>query len=209
MGILRNFIVFEGIDGSGTTTQLTLLKNRLASASWENRFLFTAEPTTEATGKFLRAILSGECPAEPETAAFLFAADRWEHLYGAQGIVKVLEQGKTVVSDRYFFSSLAYQSIGCGRELPRMLNSPFPLPEKLFFFDIDPALSLKRITGRGVREIYEKQDFLEKTVSEYRRVVAEYEQAGDGMKIIRVNAAEPAEKIAETIWAILVKPQAV
>ncbi|MDR3284375.1 MAG: dTMP kinase [Treponema sp.] len=200
MGILTNFIVFEGIDGSGTSTQIDLLKKKLAGRETENRFVFTCEPTGEATGRFLRTILSGEEAAEPETAAFLFAADRWEHLYGKNSVVKALNAGKTVISDRYFFSSLAYQSAACGRELPKLLNSLFPLPEKLFFFDIDPALSLARIAGRSVTEIYEKRDFLEKTAAEYRLVIAEYEQAAPGMKIIRLDAAQSMEQVSRLIW---------
>jgi dTMP kinase len=201
MDVLKNFIVFEGIDGSGTSTQIDMLKKKAQDAG--KRFLFTAEPTTEVIGKFLRTILSGENCVDPGSAAFLFAADRHEHLYGKNGVVEALGTGKTVISDRYLFSSLAYQSIGCGRALPKMLNSRFPLPEVLLFFDIDPAASLTRIAGRKVTEIYEKQEFLEKTAAAYRRIIAGYEKQHTGMKIIRLNAAEPIKVIAELIWGQL------
>ena len=80
--ILHNFIVFEGIDGAGTSTQLSILQKKLPP----NRAFFSAEPTTLETGKFLRRILSGEVPVHPQTAAYLFAADRCEHIYGKDGV---------------------------------------------------------------------------------------------------------------------------
>ena len=74
--VLENFIVFEGIDGAGTTTQLEILKSRTPE------FLFTAEPTSSETGKFLRKMLKGEIQVTNETAAYIFAADRNEHING-------------------------------------------------------------------------------------------------------------------------------
>lgn len=202
--ILRNFIVFEGIDGSGTSTQLTLLRKRQGT----ERFLFTAEPSSAATGTFLRQMLRGDVPVSNETAAYLFAADRNEHVNGSlvtdgdrhliTGIREACAQGHTVVSDRYLFSSLAYQSIGCDPELPRRLNSAFPLPSLLFYFAIAPETALARIQGRGVQEIYEKQPFLERTVQEYRRAIGEF--AGSGMKTIELDATRSIEETAAIIW---------
>ena len=150
--VLKNFIVFEGIDGSGTSTQIKKLVE-----SNPNVFIATAEPTTNETGKFLRRMLCGEFSVDEKTASYLFAADRCEHIFGKDGIESLIKNGKTVVSDRYFFSSLAYQSVSCGKDLPRLLNSPFPLPEYLFYFKIDPEISLKRVDSRnGQKEIYEK-----------------------------------------------------
>jgi dTMP kinase len=197
--ILHNFIVFEGIDGSGTSTQMELLRNRLSSS----RTFFTAEPTSGETGKFLRRILHGEICIHPDTAAYLFAADRCEHVHGENGIIQAIQDDTLVVSDRYLFSSLAYQTPECGAALPRLLNEPFPLPEYLFFFDIDPAISLERIRGRGVTEIYEKKDFLDKTTEEYHRILEEF--AHSGMNIIILDASEPADQVHEKIWTIIKK----
>lgn len=197
--ILRNFIVLEGIDGAGTSTQLNLLKNRLSP----EKTVYTAEPTTLSTGKFLRSVLRGEEKLTPETTAFLFAADRQEHLYGSGGIVESCTSGKLVISDRYVFSSLAYQSITCGEELPRKLNQNFPLPEYLFFFEITPQASLKRIEKRDVTEIYEKKDFLEATALQYEKVISYYETLQTGMHIIRLDATESIEKLSEKIWTVL------
>ena len=99
--ILKNFIVFEGIDGAGTSTQI----KRLVDSNAE-KFFATAEPTTGETGKFLRRMLGGEFHVDEKTNAYLFAADRCEHIYGADGVIEKINSGKTVVSDRYFFSSM-------------------------------------------------------------------------------------------------------
>lgn len=197
--ILKNFIVLEGIDGAGTSTQLNLLKNRLLP----EKTVYTAEPTTLSTGRFLRSVLRGDEKLTPETTAFLFAADRQEHVYGTGGIVESCTSGKLVISDRYVFSSLAYQSITCGEELPRKLNQDFPLPEYLFFFGITPQASLKRIEKRDVTEIYEKKDFLEATARQYEKIISYYETLQTGMHIIRLDATESIEKLSEKIWTVL------
>ena len=98
--ILKNFIVFEGIDGAGTSTQLKLLSEKDS----ENIYI-TAEPTEFETGIFLRKMLKGDFPLDSKTAAFLFAADRNEHLFGKGGIKEQTEKNKIVACDRYIFSA--------------------------------------------------------------------------------------------------------
>jgi len=208
--ILKNFIVFEGIDGAGTSTQLDILKES-TNKTVKDKFLFTAEPTPSPTGKFLRQMLKGDIPLQMETAAFVFAADRNEHINGnlvtegnklITGVKKATEEGKIVISDRYLFSSLAYQSIQANPDLPRTLNSVFPLPALLFYFEIKPEVSLKRITGRGMTEIYEKESFLNQTVDEYHKILDEYspENKGKGMKTVIIDATKSKEEIAQIIW---------
>jgi len=193
--ILKNFIVLEGIDGAGTSTQI----KKLCSTN-PDKYIATAEPTDRATGRFLRQMLAGDFSVNEKTNSYLFAADRCEHLYGEGGVIQLLNAGKTVVSDRYFFSSLAYQSVSCGKELPRLLNSPFPLPELLFYFDINPEVSLKRVEARAEKkEIYEKLEFQKKTAALYEEVISEYEKNPDGMKIIRIDASKSIEEISEII----------
>ena len=193
--VLQNFIVFEGIDGAGTSTQLNILKSKLS----KDKAYFSAEPTTLETGKFLRRILSGEVPVHPETAAYLFAADRCEHIYGKGGIMEKATNGILCFSDRYLFSSLAYQSQECGKELPELLNSRFPLPELLFFFSIDPAVSLKRIIGRDTTEIYEKEDFLKKTESLYINMMDDFRKKAPEMKIVEIDATLPVDEVSRII----------
>ena len=204
--ILQNFIVFEGIDGAGTSTQIEMLKNRPEAKD----FLFTAEPTSAPTGKFLRQMLKGDFPLQNESAAYLFAADRNEHVNGklltqgntlVTGIKEACQSGRKVVSDRYLFSSLAYQSINCPPEVPRLLNSLFPLP-LLFYFEISPKDSLSRLGDRNFREIYEKEDFLNRTVQEYHNVLSEYSEKAknQGMKIVLIDAKKTKEEISANIW---------
>ena len=200
--ILKNFIVFEGIDGAGTSTQIKKICEKNPQ-----KFFQTAEPTSLETGKFLRRMLGGEFSVDEKTNSFLFAADRAEHLYGKNGIIEQINNGKTVISDRYLFSSLAYQSISCGEELPKLLNSTFPLPEILFFFEIDPEISLKRVDSRNEKkEIYEKIETQKKIALEYEKIISEYENNPScGMKIIRIDAAKSIEEISEAISKIILQ----
>lgn len=193
--ILRNFIVFEGIDGAGTTTQARLLKERLSS-----QLTLTAEPTKGEIGKFLRRILGGDISFDARTLSYLFAADRAEHLYGGGGIVSTA-RSTAVLSDRYLFSSLVYQ----GSEYPeitRLLNSPFPLPEVLFYFRISGECAFRRVTGRGgKKEIFEKRDTLCALSAKYDEVIAEYDGTakGEGMKVITLDAEQSREDVARAI----------
>ena len=197
--VLKNFIVFEGIDGAGTSTQIKKLVEKDPE-----RFVATAEPTSGPTGKFLRRMLAGEFHVDEKTNAYLFAADRCEHIFGKGGVKELCESGKTVVSDRYFFSSLAYQSVSCGLELPELLNSPFPLPEYLFFFDINPEVSLARVNARhGSKEIYENLDAQKKIAALYEKIISSYENSTvkrEEMKIVRINATKTIDEISALIW---------
>ena len=196
--VLKNFVVFEGIDGAGTSTQIKKIVE-----SDPQRFVATAEPTSLPTGKFLRRMLSGEFHVDEKTNAYLFAADRCEHIFGKGGVKELCESGKVVVSDRYFFSSLAYQSVSCGLELPMLLNSPFPLPEYLFFFEINPEISLGRVNARnGHKEIYENLDAQKKIAALYEKVISMYESdpaKREEMKIIRIDATQSIPEISRLI----------
>lgn len=200
--MLKNFIVFEGIDGSGTTTQIKKLAERFP----KEKVFVSAEPTKNETGLFLRRMLKGEFSVNEKTASFLFAADRCEHLYGKNGILEQIQNGKIALSDRYFFSSLAYQSVSCGKNIPEHLNSLFPLPEILFYFKINPEISINRVTARGEKtEIYEKIEFQKKTADIYDQVINSYKQKekSQGMKIITIDAEKPIDEISEIIWSSL------
>ena len=109
--VLKNFIVFEGIDGAGTSTQIKKLVERAPE-----QFMATAEPTSGPTGKFLRRMLAGEFKVDEKTNAYLFAADRCEHIFGKGGVKELCDSGKTVVSDRYFFSSRSFAAKSSGTE---------------------------------------------------------------------------------------------
>ena len=89
--------------------------------------------------------------------------------------------------------------------MPYKLNEDFPLPEILFFFEIDPEISLQRIQGRGFTEIYEKLDYLKKTEEQYLKVISFFEKKHPEMKIVRVNACDSIEKTAGMIWSYIEK----
>jgi len=205
MSVLQNFIVFEGIDGAGTTTQLKKLESYFSGVS-KPQAHFDAEPTTGETGRFLRRVLKGEVPATPETQAYLFAADRNQHIFGEGGIAQLSNAGTLCFSDRYFFSSLAYQSASCGMDLPLLLNSRFPLPRILFYFDIDPEISLARVTSRGEElEIFEKIDYQKKTRAQYEKVVQMYDgtELGSGMQVVRIDATKTPDQIHQQILSVI------
>jgi dTMP kinase len=200
--IIRNFAVFEGGDGSGTSTQLSLLEKRLAGRR-DLVFYPTFEPTEGPVGKLVRSALKKEINLRPETLARLFTADRTEHLFGPGGVLERCRRGELVLSDRYVLSSLVYQGIECGDGLPRALNAAFPLPELLLFFDIDPEIACGRIRNRPVLEIYEHLEFQQRVRERYRALLGEYEKAG--VRVETVDAARGAEETAEDVWRALEK----
>ncbi len=200
--ILSNFVVFEGIDGTGTSSQIRLLKEKFASEGKEDKTYFTQEPSNGEIGKLIRKVLQGSVEMAPETMARLFAADRCEHLYGKDGIIEQAESGKLVFSDRYLFSSLAYQTATGVEKLAKAQNSDFPLPKVLFFFDLAANISMNRVSSRSnVLEIYEEESFQYKVRNEYLKVIEDYEKNIPEMEIIRIDASQSIEEIHKKIWS--------
>jgi dTMP kinase len=214
MDVIRNFVVFEGGDGSGTSTQLALLKKRFDAGGPQgslpqaglpqggNPPLFlTAEPTDGPVGRLIRAALKGEAPLLPETLARLFAADRGEHLNGPNGIRERAGRGELVVCDRYIPSSMVYQGLECGEELPRILNSPFPVPELILCFDLERRVAAERIKNRPEREIYEYLDFQVKVRDRYHLLLPVFR--GQGSQVIQIDAAASPDNVADQVWDAL------
>ena len=202
--VLKNFVVFEGIDGTGTTSQLRLLQEAFTASGGANRVHFTCEPTDGAIGRLIREALSGAAGFDAKTIAYLFGADRCEHIYGKGGILEQLHGGKAVVSDRYLFSSLAYQGFAAGKVLTQAINEPFPLPEYLFFFDLPAKTAMERVEKRNMpREIYEKEAVQQKVADEYRTILAAYSNLAPDMHIIHIDASESIMDIHQKIWSIL------
>ena len=196
---LKNFIVLEGIDGSGTSTQM-----RFIEAAFKEKGLahmVTAEPTGRPEGQLIRKILQGELDAAPGTVAHLFASDRHQQLYGKAGIVEALESGKLVVCDRYVLSSLAYQGSTCGRDLPEYLNARFPAPGLTIFFKIDPEHSLQRLSSRSKLEIYEKMHMQKLVDIAYETTIAQ--KRSRGWKIETVNAEKPIDQVRQEVFTII------
>jgi dTMP kinase len=208
MSIIPNFVILEGGDGSGTSTQLDLLRRRFAGPSGESRgelpvLHATAEPTGGPVGALVREALGGKQPLRPETLARLFSADRQEHLFGPGGIVERCNSGELVVCDRYVPSSLVYQGITCGEDLPLLLNRDFPRPELLIYFDLDPEIAAKRLENRREKEIFEYLDFQVEVRRRYQELLPRYAQAG--IRSATIDASQSPEKVAEELWSILLK----
>ncbi len=198
--ILQKFIVLEGLDGAGTTTQLRLLSERLAREGTPH--LATCEPTDGQIGKMLRAILARDVRAHPRTVALLYAADRSEHVHDpATGIEAGVKKGQLVISDRYLFSSLAYQSIECGRDFVLALNAGFPLPQLLLFLDTPVEVCQERLSARGRKELYDGATFQTRVRDAYLRAIERY--AGTGMQVSLIDGDRPAGLIHGDLWKII------
>ena len=163
------FICVEGLDGCGKTTQTKLLVRKLRKMGWDA--VYTAEPSRGKIGKFIKKYcLHGEKRTFPIVEALLFAADRFEHV--EREVISALNEGKIVVSDRYVYSSLAYQgATGLDLKWIEMINEHAIRPDLAIFVDVEPEAVIKRLkpkksvmenleTQRKVREVYVK--FVEK-----------------------------------------------
>jgi len=145
------FIVFEGIDGSGKSEQYGRLTERLKK---DYDVLATAEPTKGMPiGNLIRQVLYGNEETSEESLALLFAADRVDHT--EKKIKPALEDGKVVISDRYVYSSLAYQSRGMNKELDldwvKTINRYTLEPDVVIFLDITPEEGQKRLANGQIR----------------------------------------------------------
>jgi len=192
--ILKNFYVFEGIDGSGKTTQMQKFA--------QNPHIHTTfEPTNNIIGSFIRnTILQGHKSISNEALAYLFASDRAQHLYSddENGIIHNINLGKKVICDRYLFSSLAYQG-----DMAQKANQDFYLPEIVFYFDISLSQSLKRINSRNeVKHIFEKEEKLKILLEKYETVFQQYQNTG--MKIIKIDALLSIDEIYQTITSYII-----
>ena len=134
------FIAFEGIDGSGKSTQVRLLSDRLRKE--DIPFYATMEPTDSPIGSLIHQIMTGRVKTDNKVIAALFAADRLDHLLNdVNGIVEKINNGMNVIMDRYYFSSYAYQSVDVPMDWVIHANeqsSAILRPTVNIFIDIDP-----------------------------------------------------------------------
>lgn len=197
--IFENLVVFEGLDGSGTTTQMQLLAEKCDRELRACRATF--EPTDKPIGRLVRAVLKKQIVTTPLALAMLYAADREDHLYNPiYGMVHEMEKGKLVICDRYIYSSLAYQGVECPLDKVRELNQ-FPAPQYLFFIDTPVDECIRRIASRGdTSELFDRHDFLEKVKSNYERLFSEL---SEGVKFYRLDGMKSKEDIASEIQKIL------
>ncbi|HDD31885.1 MAG TPA: dTMP kinase [Thermococcus litoralis] len=197
------FIVLEGIDGAGKSTQAKMLAEWFENKGYE--VVLTKEPTDTAFGKLIRRlVLTGGkegiidgARISKEAEALLFAADRAEHV--KKLIEPSLKAGKVVISDRYFYSSLAYQwARGLDLEWLINLNAFAPRADLVILLDLPVKESIKRINGRSIRSEFDKIVELQKKVREnYLKLAEKFEE------IRIINALAPVEDIHNDIVALV------
>lgn len=194
------FIVFEGIDGAGKTTQAKLLAKKINESGGKAHL--TAEPTELPSGKLLRQALGGEIKKSDCEMALLFALDRVAHNNDPQsGIERLLSDGFDVICDRYYYSSLAYQGSATDYGWVKALNIGCPeirTPDLCVFLDLTPQQSLNRIRrGRDRLEIYENEETLERVRKSFFAV---FTDLYDNVAVLDANRDE--NEIAEDIFGL-------
>ncbi|MEM5815351.1 MAG: dTMP kinase [Candidatus Aenigmatarchaeota archaeon] len=165
------FIVFEGIDGAGLTTQATLLENYLRKKG--HSIVLTKEPTNSLIGGLIRAALKKEWKTSNEALQLLFSADRAHHLN--EEIIPALKEGKIVISDRYFLSTIAYGMIEIDKNWLKSINSIFLIPDIIMILDVPSEISLERIKNtRFGFELFEEKKKLEIIRKNFLELSKEY-----------------------------------
>jgi dTMP kinase len=185
------FIVIEGLDGSGKTTQAKTLTAKLCQT---HNAIYTAEPSKGKIGMFIRnRVLYGEKRPPTAIEALLFAADRIEHVQNE--VLPALAEGRVVVSDRYVYSSLAYQgSAGLNLDWIETINKHALKPDLALFIDVDPEAVQARLKSRkSVMENLETQ----------RKVREMYQKFIEKGELISIDGDKPKKAVAQELYAIV------
>lgn len=197
------FIVFEGLDGSGKSTQIKRLAQRLRDLG--RRAYVTAEPTTSVTGGLIRDALTGNFQRDACELTGLFLADRITHnVNPIWGIRKFLNEGMDIICDRYYYSSFAYQGaetnlnwvMDCNLKCPEIIK-----PDLCIFLDVDPARCQNRMEERAVLEIYEDSE--EKLNKNREQFFTVFEQLKDSETIKIVDATRSVEDVFEDVFKVI------
>lgn len=162
-------ICFEGLDGSGSSTQAGLLYNYLVEK--KEKVVVTKEPTNNLIGGLIRGQLTGEWSAPPECLNLLFAADRMHHIW--REVEPALEGGRIVIVDRYILSALAYGAASMpGREdWLAKINETAIEPDLCFLLKVKPKTAIRRLKRRAFSlELFEEEKKLAKVWQEYQKL---------------------------------------
>lgn len=203
------FLVLEGLDGAGTTTQAAILAKRLAAMG--RRVHLTSEPSRGPLGRLVRRVLKGAVaggggrPLDQRALALLFAADRLDHVAGE--VAPRLAAGVDVVSDRYALSSLAYQSAATGDlGWVEALNRKAPAPDLTIFLEVRPAVALRRrFAASAQRDLYEVPAFQRRVAAAYRRALRRLRVRGERVAVVdgEAEVASVAEAVERAARALL------
>ena len=194
------FIVFEGIDCCGKTTQAELLKDYFINK--QEKVIISPEPSSGIIGNMIRQALkkritfSSDRALFDEQMAYLFAADRHDHLYNdIDGVYKLIKDGYQVISTRYYFSSLAYNCETPEKfDFIQKLNDRFPDPDLTIYIDIPIQVSLARLQERSLKEVYETKTKLTKVREQYQQIFADYQG-----KLITIDGTKSVNNIHKEI----------
>lgn len=194
------FFVFEGIDGSGKSTQIHLLKEHIEAKGI--RCLETKEPTDGPIGSLVHQCMTGRTTADEQTLAALFAADRLDHLLNkTDGLCQKIQEGISVISDRYILSTYAYQSVRVPLEWLIQMNAQamqILKPDCHIFIDVDPEITLERMAkGRFHTELYETKERLTEVRDRYYDL---FDRFAGQENIFVVNGNQSIKSIANDIW---------
>ena len=194
------FIAFEGIDGSGKSTQVKILSQKLELEG--HKVYTTFEPTDSPIGSMIRNVFNHKMEADHKTIAGLFVADRLNHLLNqTNGMIKMLNDGFTVITDRYYFSSYAYHGVHMPVDWviqANTLSADLLRPDLNIFIDISPEESMKRISkGRETVEMYETLENLKKVKEIYFNC---FEKLKEVEKVCIINGEREETEIAQHIW---------
>jgi dTMP kinase len=194
-------IVLEGLDGAGTTTQAKRLVAHFRAAGVKAHG--TREPSDGPVGKLIREMLTGnhaipDVKIAQSTFGLLFAADRLDHLQ--REVEPQLAAGATVVSDRWYHSSLAYQGTGAERDWITTLNARARRPDMTIFLQVRPEIAAKRRLAAGrVEELFEDMRMQEEVAAGYNATVAELTAQGERIEVL------DGEADADTVFAAIAK----
>lgn len=197
------FIVFEGIDGAGTTSQSQLLAQELRREGF--RVLGTSEPSDGPIGSLIRQALTRRLglpasagPLTDDTLALLFAADRVDHLQAQ--IIPALHRGDVVICDRYLLSSLAYQGSTLPMDWVEQINSQAVAPDLTLFVEVDlDTAAQRRLKRGGAAELYENAERQRQVVERYASAIV---LRRDKDRIVRVDGTRPLEEVSANVCSL-------
>ncbi len=186
-------INLEGIDGCGKSTQSQFLIDKFESGN--EKTILLKEPTNGKYGQKLWEMLSGKIEATTEEILELFVLDRKEHVN--QKIKPALDDGKNVIMDRYYYSTMAYQ-VAAGIDVNRIRrdNDFAPKPDIVLIFDLPADLAMKRVRSHSVADVFEKEEHLEKVRKAYLNLE-------DDSLVRIIDATRTPEKIFDEVWRLV------